>query len=100
MIQDVFYVPEFVNREEEAQLLQAVDAAPASRWTHAGERQMQNWGGRPGEAVIREVISNLLKMIEGKHAKTCHISQALMIHHAFHDQHTHIHVQLVCLFCK
>ena len=55
LTQGLFYVPNFISEEEQAQLLQALDAAPARRWTAAGERQMQNWGGRPGEAVVREV---------------------------------------------
>ena len=53
--QEVLYLPEFVSQDEEVQVLTAVDAAPASRWTNAGERKMQNWGGRPGENLIREV---------------------------------------------
>ena len=48
-------MPDFVTADEETQLLTAIEAAPAERWTQAGERQMQNWGGRPGEAVVREV---------------------------------------------
>ena len=53
--QEVFYLPDFLSQDEELQLLTAVDAAPASRWTNAGERKMQNWGGRPGERLIQEV---------------------------------------------
>ncbi|KAL0052049.1 hypothetical protein WJX82_007131 [Trebouxia sp. C0006] len=62
-VQEVLYVPAFLTREEEVQLLQAVDAAPAARWIHAGERQMQNWGGRPGEAVIREKLPQFLQAL-------------------------------------
>ncbi|DBA87599.1 TPA: hypothetical protein ACH3X1_004622 [Trebouxia sp. C0004] len=62
-LQGIFYVPAFLTREEEVQLLQAVDAAPAARWMHAGERQMQNWGGRPGEAVIREKLPQFLQAL-------------------------------------
>ncbi|KAL0028635.1 hypothetical protein WJX79_007115 [Trebouxia sp. C0005] len=62
-LKELFYVPAFLTREEEVQLLQAVDAAPAARWTHAGERQMQNWGGRPGEAVIREKLPQFLQAL-------------------------------------
>lgn len=52
---DILYIPDFVTHQEEACLLRTLQAAPAARWTQAGERQMQNWGGRPGEAVVREV---------------------------------------------
>lgn len=55
--QGVVYIADFLSQQEEAQLLAAVDAAPASRWTKAGERKMQNWGGRPSECLIREVNS-------------------------------------------
>lgn len=55
-MQKLFYLPEFVNQAEELQLLAAVDAAPATRWINAGERKMQNWGGRPGESLVREVL--------------------------------------------
>ena len=51
----VLYVPDFLTEEEEQAVLAAINAAPASRWQQAGQRRMQNWGGRPGEAAIREV---------------------------------------------
>lgn len=49
-------MPNILSESEELQLLTAVDAAPANRWTNAGERKMQNWGGRPGERIVREVL--------------------------------------------
>ena len=45
-----------ISQSEELQLLTAVDAAPTNRWTNAGERKIQNWGGRPGESTVREVL--------------------------------------------
>lgn len=62
-LQGLFYIPDFVTEEEQKQILQAVDAAPASRWTTAGERQMQNWGGRPGEAIVREKLPSFLQAL-------------------------------------
>lgn len=62
-IQGVVYIADFLSQQEEAQLLAAVDAAPASRWTKAGERKMQNWGGRPSECLIREKLPQHLQAL-------------------------------------
>lgn len=60
--QELVYLPEFISQNEELQLLAAVDAAPASRWINAGERKMQNWGGKPGESLIREVLQSFSQL--------------------------------------
>ncbi|KAL3140718.1 hypothetical protein ABBQ32_005275 [Trebouxia sp. C0010 RCD-2024] len=62
-IQELFYLPEFLNQTEELQILAAVDAAPASRWINAGERKMQNWGGIPGESLVREKLPQFLQAL-------------------------------------
>ncbi len=58
----VHYVPSFISSADEELLLRHIAAAPASRWTPgSGGRRTQNWGGRPGEAGVREALPDWLQ---------------------------------------
>ncbi|KAJ8751391.1 hypothetical protein K2173_016591 [Erythroxylum novogranatense] len=41
----VFYIPEFITRLEETQLLAKIYEAPLSKWKSLKNRRLQNWGG-------------------------------------------------------
>lgn len=49
------YVPDFLSREEQCLAVHAIEATPSNRWVSAGERRMQNWGGKPGACTLAEV---------------------------------------------
>ncbi|XP_039045135.1 alpha-ketoglutarate-dependent dioxygenase alkB homolog 6-like isoform X2 [Hibiscus syriacus] len=41
----LFYIPNFVNDSEQAQLLNNIYQAPVSKWKSLKNRRLQNWGG-------------------------------------------------------
>ncbi|KAL4297707.1 hypothetical protein GQ457_12G003720 [Hibiscus cannabinus] len=41
----LFYIPDFVNESEQAQLLNNIYQAPGSKWKSLKNRRLQNWGG-------------------------------------------------------
>ncbi|KAK1330276.1 hypothetical protein QTO34_010464 [Cnephaeus nilssonii] len=43
----IYYVPDFISKEEEEYLLRQVDNAPKPKWTQLSGRKLQNWGGLP-----------------------------------------------------
>uniref|UniRef100_A0A2K6TI27 AlkB homolog 6 n=1 Tax=Saimiri boliviensis boliviensis TaxID=39432 RepID=A0A2K6TI27_SAIBB len=47
----IYYVPDFISKEEEEYLLRRVFNAPKPKWTQLSGRKLQNWGGSamPGE---------------------------------------------------
>ena len=47
----VFYVPDFVSRDEERELLTHIDNAPKPKWRQLSDRRLQNWGGFPHPKV-------------------------------------------------
>ena len=64
--QGVYYVPDFISSDEEAELLRHVDAASAGRWFVCGDgrRRTQNWGGHPGRREVTEVRQAVLILTE------------------------------------
>ena len=64
-LQGLFYIPDFLTPEEAAAVVHAIDAAPQHRWVAAGERRLQNWGGRPGSQDVTEVNSALISNSQG-----------------------------------
>ena len=43
----LYYIPEFISKEEEAYLLKQVYDAPKPKWTQLSNRRLQNWGKIP-----------------------------------------------------
>uniref|UniRef100_A0A0B6ZVS7 Fe2OG dioxygenase domain-containing protein n=1 Tax=Arion vulgaris TaxID=1028688 RepID=A0A0B6ZVS7_9EUPU len=43
----IFYVPNFISKDEEELLLNKVYSAPKPKWTQLSHRKLQNWGGLP-----------------------------------------------------
>ncbi|KAM6222255.1 alpha-ketoglutarate-dependent dioxygenase alkB homolog 6 isoform 2-T2 [Rhynchocyon petersi] len=43
----IYYVPDFISKEEEEYLLRQVSNAPKPKWTQVSGRKLQNWGGLP-----------------------------------------------------
>lgn len=43
----IYYVPDFISKEEEEYLLRQVFNAPKPKWTQLSGRKLQNWGGSP-----------------------------------------------------
>nr|AAH98707.1 Alkbh6 protein [Rattus norvegicus] len=40
----IYYVPDFISKEEEEYLLRQVFNAPKPKWTQLSGRKLQNWG--------------------------------------------------------
>ena len=40
----LYYIPDFISKDEEEYLLRQVYAAPKPKWTHLSNRRLQNWG--------------------------------------------------------
>ncbi|XP_029416953.1 alpha-ketoglutarate-dependent dioxygenase alkB homolog 6 isoform X2 [Nannospalax galili] len=45
----IYYVPDFISKEEEEYLLRQVFNAPKPKWTQLSGRKLQNWGFCPGQ---------------------------------------------------
>ncbi|XP_067681827.1 alpha-ketoglutarate-dependent dioxygenase alkB homolog 6-like isoform X3 [Haliotis asinina] len=57
----IYYISEYITKEEEESLLANVYAAPKPKWTHLSNRRLQNWGGLPHpKGMIAEDIPKWL----------------------------------------
>ncbi|KAI1317794.1 Alpha-ketoglutarate-dependent dioxygenase alkB 6 [Mortierella claussenii] len=57
----VYYLPEFITRAEEQQLLDKVLSAPKPKWVYLKNRRLQNWGGIVSEkGMIAEPLPSWL----------------------------------------
>ncbi|XP_052867668.1 alpha-ketoglutarate-dependent dioxygenase alkB homolog 6 [Anopheles cruzii] len=57
----IYYVPNFISREEETQILQAVSNAPKPKWTQLSNRRLINYGGIPHpKGMIAETLPRWL----------------------------------------
>mmetsp|Transcript_8248 Transcript_8248/g.12970 ORF Transcript_8248/g.12970 Transcript_8248/m.12970 type:complete len:296 (+) Transcript_8248:132-1019(+) len=54
-VRGLHYIPDFITEEEEQSILQGVYAdGTEQRWVQCGNRRVQNWGGKPGDAMVTE----------------------------------------------
>uniref|UniRef100_T1J2F7 Fe2OG dioxygenase domain-containing protein n=1 Tax=Strigamia maritima TaxID=126957 RepID=T1J2F7_STRMM len=59
----VYYIPDFIDREEEQFLLDHVYRAPKPKWTQLSRRRLQNWGGLPHpKGMAQEIIPKWLEI--------------------------------------
>lgn len=56
-----YYIPNFITKEEEENLIQNVNSVPKPKWTYLKNRRLQNWGGIPGpKGMVPEHIPEWL----------------------------------------
>ncbi|RWS16246.1 alpha-ketoglutarate-dependent dioxygenase alkB 6-like protein [Dinothrombium tinctorium] len=59
----IFYLPEFIDKEQEEYLLRSVENSPKPKWTYLSNRRLQNWGGLPHRrGMIAEPLPIWLKI--------------------------------------
>ncbi|KAB0802730.1 hypothetical protein PPYR_04916 [Photinus pyralis] len=59
----VFYIPEFITKEEETHILDKVYSVPKPKWTHLSNRRLQDYGGVPHKnGMICEKIPAWLEL--------------------------------------
>ncbi|RNA07706.1 alpha-ketoglutarate-dependent dioxygenase alkB -like protein [Brachionus plicatilis] len=57
-----YYIPDFITKDEEENLIQNVNSVPKPKWTCLKNRRLQNWGGIPGaKGMVPEQIPEWLK---------------------------------------
>jgi len=57
-----YYIPEFINKDEEDLLLSQIGKTPGPKWTQLSNRRLQNWGGIPHpKGMIAEKIPDWLQ---------------------------------------
>ena len=60
--ESVYYIPYFLTKDEEQELLGKVNSAPKPKWKSLSNRRLQNWGGLPhpkGEQVTLTAVPGL-----------------------------------------
>ncbi|XP_062617557.1 alpha-ketoglutarate-dependent dioxygenase alkB homolog 6-like [Saccostrea cucullata] len=63
----IYYIPNFITKEEEEYLLHQVNSAPKPKWTQLSNRRLQNWGGLPHpKGMVAEEIPKWLKIYTEK----------------------------------
>ncbi|XP_033733991.1 alpha-ketoglutarate-dependent dioxygenase alkB homolog 6-like [Pecten maximus] len=63
----IYYIPEYVTKEEEESLMKNVYSAPKPKWTQLSNRRLQNWGGLPHpKGMIMEDLPSWLKIYTDK----------------------------------
>lgn len=59
----IYYIPEFITKEQEETLLKQIYAAPKPKWTQLSHRRLQNWGGLPHpKGMIAEPLPQWLQV--------------------------------------
>ncbi|XP_022096666.1 alpha-ketoglutarate-dependent dioxygenase alkB homolog 6-like [Acanthaster planci] len=59
----VYYIPNFISKEEEKYLTQQVYGAPKPKWKQLSNRRLQNWGGLPHpKGMIAEKLPKWLEV--------------------------------------
>ncbi|XP_005002580.1 alpha-ketoglutarate-dependent dioxygenase alkB homolog 6 isoform X3 [Cavia porcellus] len=65
----IYYVPDFISKEEEEYLLRQVYNAPKPKWTQLSGRKLQNWGGLPHpRGMVLERLPPWLQRYVDKHS--------------------------------
>ncbi|XP_064600188.1 alpha-ketoglutarate-dependent dioxygenase alkB homolog 6-like [Liolophura sinensis] len=63
----IFYIPDFITKEEEQHLLNNVYSAPKPKWTQLSNRRLQNWGGLPhAKGMVPENLPQWLSVYAQK----------------------------------
>lgn len=58
----IYYIPEYITKEQEAALLKQIYDAPKPKWTQLSHRRLQNWGGLPHpKGMIAEPLPQWLQ---------------------------------------
>ena len=58
----VYYIPNFITKDEVLELLERVYNAPKPKWKNLSNRRLQNWGGLPhpkGSSLVHRYIQHL-----------------------------------------
>eukprot|EP00301_Raphidiophrys_heterophryoidea_P010836 c16140_g1_i1.p1 GENE.c16140_g1_i1~~c16140_g1_i1.p1 ORF type:complete len:252 (-),score=40.29 c16140_g1_i1:4-759(-) len=63
LLQDIFYVPDFLSHQEETQLVALIDAAAQKRWIQGNHRRMCNFGGKPAFSNVTEPLPQFLQVL-------------------------------------
>nr|AAW27592.1 unknown [Schistosoma japonicum] len=59
----VYYIPDFINEEEELELLKNIYTSPLPKWVSLRGRRLQNWGGLPHvKGMLAEEIPHWLQI--------------------------------------
>ncbi|XP_069115985.1 alpha-ketoglutarate-dependent dioxygenase alkB homolog 6-like isoform X1 [Argopecten irradians] len=59
----IYYIPDYITKEEEDLLMKNVYSAPKPKWTQLSNRRLQNWGGLPHpKGMIQEDMPPWLKV--------------------------------------
>ncbi|KAK3092614.1 hypothetical protein FSP39_004992, partial [Pinctada imbricata] len=59
----IYYIPNFVSKDEEENILHHVYSAPKPKWTQLSNRRLQNWGGLPHpKGMVTEDIPQWLTL--------------------------------------
>ncbi|XP_076167515.1 putative RNA/DNA demethylase ALKBH6 [Ptiloglossa arizonensis] len=61
----VAYIPNFITKEEEAEIIKQINYVPLPKWTQLSHRRLQNWGGipHPNGMIAEEIPTWLRKYI-------------------------------------
>ncbi|GFS16258.1 alpha-ketoglutarate-dependent dioxygenase alkB homolog 6 [Elysia marginata] len=63
----LYYIPDFIDREQEDFLLNKVYSAPKPKWTQLAHRRLQNWGGLPHpKGMVAETLPQWLQVYTDK----------------------------------
>lgn len=58
----VYYIPDFINNDEEKEIINKVNSVPLPKWTQLSNRRLQNWGGLPHpKGMIAEELPQWLQ---------------------------------------
>ncbi|KAL5008232.1 hypothetical protein ScPMuIL_013813 [Solemya velum] len=63
----IYYIPNFITKDEEEILIHHVNTAPRPKWTQLSNRRLQNWGGLPHpKGMIAEDLPHWLQIYAEK----------------------------------
>uniref|UniRef100_A0A5K4FAC0 Fe2OG dioxygenase domain-containing protein n=2 Tax=Schistosoma mansoni TaxID=6183 RepID=A0A5K4FAC0_SCHMA len=69
---NVLYLPDFINEEEEQELLKHIYSAPLPKWVSLRGRRLQNWGGIPHvKGMLAEKVPQWLQKYMDRVSALC-----------------------------